>query len=374
MRASMENRFRKPLTMSVCIATHERAGLLAGTLDGLSRQTRPPDEVIISDSSSAPESGDVVAAFAARHSSLRVRYVPCSRKALPWQRWWAFQHSSGEVVLFLDDDVTLAPPALDALERAYASLPAALGEPVAGIGFWITYEDGTRLPRDTSSLRERWLGISRLRSGCLSSGGLAVSLAGIDEDEPVEVDVLWGGAMSFRREALTAMPLHNLVSLYEAGIGRGEDSVLSFYARRVGKLFVLNESLAVHPYEPPEVATPYARDGWRLGLTHTFGRAHTMRWMASDWSAYKTDWFRFVTYDLFRGLGAVLVRPWSGKTWLRLAGACYGIGLSLVEWKRIPSSARSDVEPPEVSRASSEDQRSPRERTVRAGKRGRHRK
>lgn len=360
--------------MSVCIATHERAGLLAGTLQGLARQTRPPDEVIVSDSSTSPVGRDVVAAFAAGNSSLPVQYVASSRKALPWQRWWAFQHSKGDVVLFLDDDVTLAPPALDALERAYASLPAALGEPVAGIGFWITYEDGTRLERDPSSLRERWLGISRLRSGSLSSGGLAVSLAGIDADGPVEVDVLWGGAMSFRREALAAIPLDNLVSLYEAGIGRGEDSVLSFYAGRVGKLFVLNESVAVHPYEPPEVATPYAREGWRLGLTHTFGRAHTMRWMASDWSAYKTDWFRFVTFDLFRCLGAILVRPWSGKRWLRLAGACYGIGLSLVEWKRIPSSGSSDAEPPEVNRASSEDQRSPRERRVRAGKRGRHHK
>ena len=143
--------------------------------------------------------------------------------------------------------------------------------------------------------------------------------------------------MSFRREALANLPLENLVSLYEAGIGRGEDAVLSVHARRAGKLVVLTEPFALHPIASMQAATPYAREGWRLGLTQTFGRAHTMRWMASSWSAYKRDWWRLVSLELARCGAAVVSRPWRGKSWLRLAGAFFGIGFAVARWSRIPS-------------------------------------
>jgi len=142
------------------------------------------------------------------------------------------------------------------------------------------------------------------------------------------------------------MPLDNLISLYEAGIGRGEDAMLSRYARRLGKLFVLTEPFAVHPSEETEAATPearktpYAREGWRLGLTHTFGRAHTMRWLAADSSVYKRDWWRLVTLELARCTAAILRRPWQRRQWLRLGGACYGIWCSLRRWDQIPWAAK----------------------------------
>ena len=143
--------------------------------------------------------------------------------------------------------------------------------------------------------------------------------------------------MSFRREAVADLPLGNLVSLYEAGIGRGEDAVLSFHARRAGRLFVLTEPFAVHPVAPMQVATPYAKEGWRLGLTQTLGRAHTMRWMASNWSAYKRDWRRMVLLELARCGAAIVSGPWRGKSWLRLAGAFSGIGLAVARWSKIPN-------------------------------------
>jgi hypothetical protein len=142
--------------------------------------------------------------------------------------------------------------------------------------------------------------------------------------------------MSFRREALSDLPLGNLVSLYEAGIGRGEDAVLSCHARRAGKLFVLTEALAVHPAVPMQAATPYAKEGWRLGLTGTLGRAHTMRWLASSGSAYRRAWRRLVLLELARSGKAVVSGPWHGKSWLRLAGTLSGIGLAVVRWSKIP--------------------------------------
>jgi glycosyltransferase involved in cell wall biosynthesis len=323
------------MSISVCVATYQRQRLLAATLEGLGRQTRLPDEIIISDSS--PETSVAVAEFTERNPELTVKFVRSSRTALPWQRWWALRHANSEVILLLDDDVTLHPLALETLERAYVRLTSDRSWSLAGIGFRMVYDDGSEPQRRPLSLRERWLGMSSLPPGSLTAGGLTVSISGLEGREPVEVDVLWGGAMSFRREALVDLPLGNLVSLYEAGIGRGEDAVLSFHARRAGKLFVLTEPFAVHPVAPTLGATPYAKEGWRLGLTQTFGRAHTMRWMASSWSAYKRDWSRIALLELARCLAAIVSRPWRSKSWLRLAGAFFGIGLAVVRWPRIPS-------------------------------------
>ncbi|HYK43217.1 MAG TPA: hypothetical protein VE007_12575, partial [Thermoanaerobaculia bacterium] len=183
-------------------------------------------------------------------------------------------------------------------------------------------------------------------------GGLTVSLAGFSGDTPVEVDVLWGGAMSFTREALAGIPLDNLVTLYEAGIGRGEDAVLSSRARRLGKLFILNQPFALHPpLQTHDVATPYAKNGWDLGMTQTFGRAHTMRWLAVDRAAYVRDWWRFVSFDFLRCLRALVCRPWRASGWKYLGGAVYGIVLTLVRWRRIPDTPKSDIEVLELNRA-----------------------
>jgi glycosyltransferase involved in cell wall biosynthesis len=320
--------------ISICIATHERPANLRRTLAAIERQRMLPHEVVISDSSRT-EDPTLLEELAS--SPLKIKRVRSASRALPWQRSWAFQHASGDVILFLDDDVSLRPPALETLERAYASLSADSSRNVAGVGFRMVYDDGSEPERRPYSFRERWLRMSSLPPGSITSGGLSVSLAGLKAREPTEVDVLAGGAMSFRREALANLPLGNLVSLYEAGIGRGEDAVLSFHARRAGKLFVLAEPFAVHPIADMQVATPYAKDGWRLGLTQTLGRAHTMRWMASSWSAYTRDWWRMVSLELARCAKAILSRPWRAEPWLRLAGACYGTAFTVARWSRIPS-------------------------------------
>lgn len=321
------------MRISICIATHERPESLRRTLAAIERQKVPPYEVVISDSSRID---DCALDRELGSSPVKVTRVRSESRALPWQRSWALHHSSGDVILFLDDDIVLSPLALETLERAYASLSAKGFQKIAGIGFRMVYDDGTEPSRRRSSFRERWLGMSGLAPGSLTAGGLTVSIAGLEGRDPVEVDVLAGGAMSFRREALSNLPLGNLVSLYEAGIGRGEDAVLSCHARRAGKLFVLTEPLAVHPAVPMQVATPYAKEGWRLGLTGTLGRAHTMRWMASNWSAYKRAWRRLVLLEVARSGKAVVSRPWHGKRWLRLAGTLFGFGLAVVRWSKIP--------------------------------------
>lgn len=325
-------------SISVCIATHERAVLLRDTLAALGCQTRLPEEIIVSDSSASRAGAEVVREFADRCSAV-ARHVPAACRALPWQRWWAFEHSRGEIVLFLDDDVRLAPSALAVLESAYRELRCAAGREVGGVGFIMTWEDGSQPMRQAHSLRERWLGISRYGAGRVSPGGLAVSVTGLADPVPTEVDLLWGGAMSFPRAVLQRIGrLDSLVRLYEQGIGRGEDMVLSTCARKHGSLFLITRPLALHPRNVAAVPTPYAGGGWLMGLTGTWGRAHTMRWTASSNRAYRTAWTRVASLEVARATKELLARPLDGERWQRLSGACTGVIRTIRHWRDIPSS------------------------------------
>ncbi len=328
-------------TLSVCVATHERPELLKRTLDGLARQLRLPDEIIVSDSSSFRASEAVVRSFAEVWPNLRLKYVRSDRKALPWQRWWAFKHSSGETVLLLDDDVQLAPPALQILEDAWRTLMGFNCQPIAGVGFRMSWEDGEMLTRNRKAFTERWLGTSNVQSGTVTTGGLSVSLDDLRSDSPVRVDQLWGGAMSFSRQVLQSIgPLDRLAALYDKGVGRGEDVVLSYYARKHGSLYLVTQPVALHPrYGVTAKGAPYASDGWYLGLTATWGRAHTLRWMATDWSAYKLAWLRIATLELARCIAGIVRRPLQPSRWKRLGGACYGIVKTISGWNRIPFAA-----------------------------------
>jgi GT2 family glycosyltransferase len=327
-------------TIGVCIATHEREELLAATLDGVASQTQPPAEVVVSDSSAGEAVRLSVEGFSSRHPELRVRYVRSDRKSLPWQRWWAFSHSEGDIVLFLDDDILLDPQALSVLGQAYREL-SVKERPVGGIGFAISWMDGSQANRGRPSRREKWLRIVNADPGSVTAGGLTTSMAGLSGTGPQAVEVLSGGAMSYRREVLQRIGcLNNLISLYEAGMGRGEDAVLSSYARKLGgPLYALPGELAFHPREA-RGTKPYASGGWRMGMAHTWGRAHTMRWIATAAEEYRRYWSRVATLELARAAGATAAAPLEARRWKRLVGACWGIGRALMDWKRIPMDAR----------------------------------
>ena len=329
-------------TLSVCIATHERAHLLRRALDGLLGQERPPDEVVISDSSTSASCEAVVRSYVARGMLGAVIYRRTPRRALQWQRWFAFEHSCGQIVLFLDDDVWLAPTALLVLERAYDNLRKMEHRPVVGVGFLQSWEDGSQPTRYATALRERWLGTSRRPAGTVTRGGLSVSMGGLTAHAPIRVDYLWGGAMSYRREVLLEVGfLDRLAALYDAGIGRGEDAVLSAHGGKHGSLYIITQALARHPSVGEAASTPYATSGWRLGLTGTWGKAHTLRWIATDTAAYRRALSRVITLELARSARALLTRPWGWVEWQRMAGACYGMLQVVGCWRRIPISARS---------------------------------
>jgi GT2 family glycosyltransferase len=326
------------LKISVCIATHERPELLQKLLTTLSLQSRPADEIVVSDSSESLRSEAIVESFAKANPQLNIKLIHSKSRALPYQRWWAFHHSCGDVVVFLDDDIQLDPGALGVLDDAYKILGADGRHYLAGIGFLMRWEDDDQSFRDRNSFKERWLGTSGHRSGGVTPGGLTVSPAGLNSEHPVEVDQLSGGAMSFRREVIDRIGLlDNLVSLYEQGIGRTEDGVFSFCARQHGKLYCLTQPLVLQPgaAKMNGASRPYAIGGWRLGLTGTWGRAHTMRWLSSNRKACLKAWLRYSLLEMARAMYRAGTNPLDASTWSRLGGTSCGIIRTILFWRRI---------------------------------------
>lgn len=109
--------------VSVIIPTKNRTEDLACTLDGLLHQTRRPDEIVIVDQSSSPSSELM-------RFSIPLVYVYAPEvSGAAVARNVAMDQATGDIWLFLDDDVILEPQYVEEILAAY--LPEIAG--VSGI-------------------------------------------------------------------------------------------------------------------------------------------------------------------------------------------------------------------------------------------------
>ncbi|MBV9102838.1 MAG: glycosyltransferase [Candidatus Eremiobacteraeota bacterium] len=95
------------MMLSVVIATRNRAAQLSDALDSLTaQQEAPPFEIVVSDNGSTDGTADVVAAKRASFKGdLRRVFVAAPNRAAARNR--AVQESTGDVVVFVDDDVVV---------------------------------------------------------------------------------------------------------------------------------------------------------------------------------------------------------------------------------------------------------------------------
>ena len=98
----------KAVTSSLIIITLNRAALLERTLQGLARQARQIDEIIVIDNGPTRDTEEVVSSFAAR-------YVPEPRRGYGFARNRGLAEAQGDVIYFLDDDCVPEPDWSDVL-------------------------------------------------------------------------------------------------------------------------------------------------------------------------------------------------------------------------------------------------------------------
>ncbi len=97
-----------PPTVSVVVATYNRADFLARTLRSLLRQTIPHGdfEIIVVDNNSTDGTRELVAKYCSRHSSIRYMWEP--NQGVSWSRNQGLRAAKASIVAFIDDDAVAA--------------------------------------------------------------------------------------------------------------------------------------------------------------------------------------------------------------------------------------------------------------------------
>jgi glycosyltransferase involved in cell wall biosynthesis len=117
------------ITCSIVIATKDRAALLAAALTSLHAQVdAPPFEIVVADNGST----DATKGVAERHGA---QYVHVAEPNRGKARNAGIARASGEVIVFVDDDVVTPPHFLAAHARAHDAeiFPLAVSGPIINV-------------------------------------------------------------------------------------------------------------------------------------------------------------------------------------------------------------------------------------------------
>ena len=105
-----------PAGITVAISTRDRPGSLVRCLQSLGDGERRPDEILVVDQSTSPETSQVVAGWRERTGSLTIVYVWHDGRGLGAAQNVAFARASHPVIAVLDDDCVAAPDWLRVIE------------------------------------------------------------------------------------------------------------------------------------------------------------------------------------------------------------------------------------------------------------------
>ena len=96
------------MTISVAIATYNRASLVVEAIEAALAQSPPPDEIVVTDDASTDQTPQVLAEWAARDPRLRVIRQPTNTGGVPnWNR--AMDAARGDLIAWCSDDDRFLP-------------------------------------------------------------------------------------------------------------------------------------------------------------------------------------------------------------------------------------------------------------------------
>jgi len=215
---------KNPL-VSIIVITRNRPTLLRYCLEHILAQPYPYKEIVVVDSSSNDESEQVVA----DHSEVISIRLHGQRNNMPQARNAGMAVSSGEIIIFVDDDAMVEPGWLEACMNTYQD------ETVGAVGGRII-----EMPKPHCDLI---VGTPNLT--VRPSGRIYMDHRGSFSSEQVEVDWLSGGNVAFRRKVLEQVggfdPTYTLINTRE-------DVDFSFRVKRAGWRVVFNPAMAVVHY------------------------------------------------------------------------------------------------------------------------------
>lgn len=218
------------MRFSVVIPTMRREAILEATLESLQHCDPKPAEVIVIDADSEGSSELFVTAFD-QQVEPAVRYLR-TPPSLTRQRNIGIDDVTGDVIVFLDDDVFIKPDLFAQLEQAYAD-PTIVGV----TGRVIEPHSGRRLG-PASALRRLLPGGGR--EGTFTRYGYPRYLR--DLHSPRDVEFMQGCFMSARTEAAAAVRFDE----HLGGYALAEDEDFSYRLSRLGRIRYLPQLIVRH--------------------------------------------------------------------------------------------------------------------------------
>jgi GT2 family glycosyltransferase len=218
------------MRFSVVIPTMRREAILEATLASLEACQPAPDEVIVVDSDDEGSSQPVVTAFD-QSVSTEVHYVRTT-PSLTRQRNIGIDDSSGDVILFLDDDVSMNPDLFARLEEAFRD------PEVVGVTGRLIEPHSARRGGPTSALRRLLPGGGR--EGTFTRYGYPRYIRTVEA--PHEVEFMPGCFMSARRDLAAQVRFDE----HMGGYALAEDEDFSYRLSRLGRIRYVPEIVVRH--------------------------------------------------------------------------------------------------------------------------------
>ena len=225
-----QNNATEDIRLSVVIVTYNRSRDLKETLESLFQMTTKPYEVIVVDSNSADDTRQVVESYEAK-------FIMIKEKSMVKARNTGLEKASGNVVAFIDDDVVVTPDWSKHIIDLYKD------ENVGGVG-------GRVLPLgnrpEISGVNVKFQTI-----GKLYDNGFITNNYDLVTKRPIEVDVLIGCNMSFRRRLL--QKIKGFDTNFKGTCFREDTDVSTRIKRLNYKLLYNPEALLYHKYKGKKI-------------------------------------------------------------------------------------------------------------------------
>jgi len=143
------------IKISVIVCTYNREKYLGQLLESMARQSYPKDlfEVVLVNNNSVDGTENICRQFANQHPDVHFIYVVEAQQGLSYARNRGIHESSGELLVYVDDDATVEPSYLKAYGDFFDLHPEAIA---AGGPIYPVFE--TKAPRWMSHFTQNLIG------------------------------------------------------------------------------------------------------------------------------------------------------------------------------------------------------------------------
>jgi glycosyltransferase involved in cell wall biosynthesis len=317
------------MRMSVLVPTYRRPDDLRRCLSALLAQTRRPEQVVIVVRDVDTDSHSVADAFKRGGADgIDVDIVTVSPPGILSAMNLGLPRMTGDVLCFTDDDAEPLPDWLERIERWY------LDPSVVGVGG----RDLLVQQPDSLAGRCRVVGRRSWYGRIVGNHHLA-----LEPPWPVEVSVLKGVNMSYRRTALEGFRFDDRMASYSSSWHELDSG---FFARRGGGRLIYDPSIQVRHYASPRP------DGSRESPQAVYDHSHNYTYVMMKHLSWASR-LVFLMYVFLVGQratwGPVAVAyelatrrrlaPWS-EIRSSIAGKCAGVRSFLGWWRDVPAGRR----------------------------------